>query len=526
MGRVTRHAPSIVRTDQRADALALIATIVDQFASEAPLPEAVASILDALRDGLALDACAVWSAADPEEPLGMTGDGTLDAARLPAPYGHARRPPRGVAWLRLETDRARPAVGLLALAHASALSSRDRLVLSAAGRLVANLLVAAERSRRVARDEASRLQEIDEQRRFIGRIVDSLPVGLYVVDREYRVQAWNRKRETGLQGVLREEALGRTIFEILRRQPADLLRREFDEVFRDGVMTQFEMESSASGEPRTFRVSKIPMRINDAEVTHVITIGEDITDWKRAEARVAETQRLAALGQLSAGVMHEINNPLATIAACAESLSLHLQDQDPLPPALHDAFAEYTRIIEHEVHRSKRIVDGLLDFSRPRVEEKAVVDPNAVVEQTLFLLKHHGRFKQMRVALELDRVPAPVRANAEQLVQVLMALLLNAADAMPPGGQVTVRTYVLPGAGDGAGDAVIEVRDEGHGISASALGKVFEPFYTTKSPGRGTGLGLSIGYGIVADHGGRIEVDSVVGRGSTFRVRLPIERAA
>lgn len=411
--------------------------------------------------------------------------------------------------------------GTLATVRRTPMSPLERTVLTTAAFLVGSALAADESARRAAEAVVERTRQIDEQRRFIERIVDSLPVGLYVVDREYRVHAWNRKRETGLQGVLREEALGRTIFEILRRQPADMLRQEFDEVFRTGAMTQFEMPSNAAGELRTYRVSKIPMRINDAAVTHVITIGEDITEWKRAHERVAEAQRLAALGQLSAGVMHEINNPLATIAACAESLALQLNEGD-VPDTLRDAIAEYTHIIDHEVHRSKRIVDGLLDFSRPRGDAREPVDPNEVVEHTLFLLKHHPRFKHVKVEASLDAdIEPPVYGSREQLAQVLMALLLNASDAMDGTGRVVIRSR-----NDGAdGGVVIEVEDQGRGIAGTELGRLFEPFYTTKSPGRGTGLGLSICYGIVADHGGRIEVDSQLGVGSTFRVHLPAGQA-
>jgi two-component system NtrC family sensor kinase len=397
-----------------------------------------------------------------------------------------------------------------------------RLLLSAVANIVVSAVLSAEQTRRHEAESASSTRERKAQHRFIEKIVDSLPVGLYVIDREYRVRAWNRKRETGMQGVLRADALGRTIFDVLQRQPADVLRREFDEVFQSGALQQFEMESAVTGETRTFRVSKIPMRLDDRAVTHVITIGEDITDWKRAQQRIAQAEKLAALGQLSAGVMHEINNPLATIAACAESIGLQLPGAE-LNPALRDAFREYCRIIDHEVHRSKRIVDGLLDFSRPKAAARVEVDVADAVEQTLSLLKHHSRFKRMTVETALVRSPRTlVCANADQLVQVLMALLLNAMDAMDGTGTIHVRT----GGAASGGDALVEVTDQGHGIPGSEIAKIFEPFYTTKSPGRGTGLGLSICYGIVAEHGGRIEVESTVGKGSTFRVILPAVAAA
>jgi two-component system, NtrC family, sensor kinase len=171
------------------------------------------------------------------------------------------------------------------------------------------------------------------------------------------------------------------------------------------------------------------------------------------------------------------------------------------------------------VHRCKRIIDGLLDFSRPKGMVREVVDINDVVERTLFLLKHHARFKKLRVNEEFDRrMPARLLGNPEQLIQVFMALLINAMDAMGDAGAITIRTR--PGFPPSEG-IVAEVIDEGPGIARSEMGKIFEPFYTTKPPGRGTGLGLSICYGIVADHGGRIEVESAPGKGSTFRILLP-----
>ena len=408
-------------------------------------------------------------------------------------------------------DAARRSLGAPAAASPAAATQEERAFLSAVDDILAPVLERAAYARQLESEVVERTRQIDRERRMTARIIDSLPVGLYVVDREYRISVWNTKRETGMQGVSRDEAIGRTIFEILHRQPASVLRREFDEVFATGRLQTFQMESRASGEVRTYRISKIPMRLDDGPVTHVITVGEDITDWREAQERFAQAEKLAAIGTLAAGVMHEINNPLATIAACAESLELSIEDQ---PPPLRDGL----RLIQSEVARCKGITDSLLDFSRPKATDMTLVDVNAAIERTLFVLRHHSRFKKLSVDTHLDpSLGAVVLANEEQLVQVFMALLINAMDAMREQGTIELRTR----SADDKQTVIAEVVDHGEGIRRADLPKIFEPFYTTKAPGRGTGLGLSICYAIVAEHGGRIEVDSTPGEGSVFRIVLP-----
>jgi PAS domain S-box-containing protein len=412
--------------------------------------------------------------------------------------------------LLVRLDAARQPVGALVLAPPPQLSVEEQGFLATVADILAPVLRQSAYAQRLESEVIERTRQIDRERRITERIIDSLPVGLYVIDRDYRISVWNRKRETGLQGVSREDALGRTIFEILHRQPAAVLRREFDEVFATGRLQIFHMESRASGELRTFRISKIPMRLDDGPVTHVITVGEDVTEWRDAQERFSQAEKLAAIGTLAAGVMHEINNPLATIHACAESLELSTEDPSP---QLRDAL----RLIQAEVQRCKGITDSLLDFSRPKAAEKTFVDVNATIERTLFLLKHHPRFKRLTVRTELDASLGPVvYGNEEQIVQVFMALLLNAMDAMGERGTIVLRTKW----GADARSVLAEVVDEGEGIRSADLPKIFEPFFTTKAPGRGKGLGLAICYAIVAEHGGRIEVDSNPGEGSVFRIVL------
>jgi two-component system NtrC family sensor kinase len=469
---------------------------------------AIASELDGVKASLwlrGLDGLRrAWAVANDETTVAGVEDQLRD-----------QPPPDGFVVARLVAGGQE--LGAVSVRPGRALSSEDQLFLSTAADLLAPALRDAEHAARLESEVATRTRQIDAQRRFTEKIIDSLPVGLYVIDRAYRIQAWNRKRETGIQGVSREEAIGRTIFEILHRQPAELLRSEFESVFETGRMQQFPIESTAFGESRTYRITKIPMELDGEKVSHIITIGEDITEWRQAEMRFAHAEKLAAIGTLAAGVMHEINNPLATIGACAESLELGLVEETLNPASDHAELREALALIQQEVHRCKGIIDGLLDFSRPKTTVKVLVDLNAVIEKTLRLVKHHPRFLRVVMRVEPNARITPVLANEEQLVQVFMSLLLNALDAMEDKGVITLRTR-----SDDKGEMTIaEVVDNGHGIRSADRTKIFEPFFTTKPPSRGTGLGLSICYAIVTEHGGRIEVDSVVGEGSVFRILLP-----
>src|SRR6266508_2221606 len=505
--------------------LAVLAEVANVLAAGPPLEEALGGVVGALRRGLALRRCRLWlRSADGTRYLPIASAG--DEAQLPgfAPpvadwvaAGLHQEPAAGGSLLRLPLVHDDEALGCLEVIIPEGRHQRvAHDVLIVVAQMLAPVLAATELSQDLASEVALRTRELEAQRNFAARIIDSLPVGLYVIDRAYRIRAWNRKREAGTQGVSREEALGREVFEVLDRQPRELLRQEFDRVFTTGEIQQVEMESLATGEARYYRITKIPMRLDDDEISHVITIGEDVTDWRRAKQRLTQTEKLAAVGQLAAGVMHEINNPLATILACCEALGLRLGD---LPTAERQAQEEYLKIIDTEVQRCRRIVDGLLDFSRPKRGHQRPVDINAVIEQTLFLLKHHDRFKYLTVDRQLAAgLPAP-SADPERLIQCFMALMLNALDAMNARGVLTVRTCVNPHRGD---EILVDFIDTGAGIRQEDLSKIFEPFFTTKPQGRGTGLGLSVAYGIVEEHRGRIEVESQVGVGSNFKVYLPV----
>jgi PAS domain S-box-containing protein len=446
----------------------------------------------------------------------------LTAESPPPSAGAPNVPSTEPVRYTLPLTAANESVGLLVLLLPEAPGTEVQSVLKVAADMLASTVARALHTSVLESEVVARVREVAEQRRFIERVVDSFPAGLYVVDREYRIHAWNRKRETGMQGVSREDAIGRTIFEVLHRQPAALLKREFDEVFASGHLQQFQMESTATGDVRTFRISKIPMRLDDEIVTHVITLGEDITEWKAAIDRNAQSEKLAALGQLAAGVMHEINNPLATIAACAESLSLIPSVTENSGVQTGSPPSELLRIIDMEVHRCKKIVNGLLDFARPKPASRQPLDLNTVVQHTLFLLQHHPQYKRVKVVTELEEsTPIMVHGDADQLVQVMLALTINALDATALGQRIVIRTRAHRGT-EVAPHGILEVVDEGPGIPRAHQSKVFEPFFTTKPKGQGTGLGLAISYGIVSDHGGLLELVPGELPGATFRVSIPL----
>ncbi len=505
--------------------LRVLADVVDILAAGFVTEDALARVGAVLRRGLGLSDARLWLRA-PE------GGGFRQVVGSPSPGGPDATFAPAHDWFRRDVEREQVAGGGMRLRFPLVFEDQGlgALELRVSGaradgpvndvgrvvaRLLASIIAASELSQDLASEVALAAREADAQRTFIARIIDSLPVGLYVIDRDYVIRVWNRQRESGTQGVARDDAVGREVFGVLDRQPRELLRREFDRVFETGEIQLMEMESTASGESRYFRVSKIPMRLDDTRISHVITIAEDVTEWRRAQQRLAQTEKLAAVGQLAAGVMHEINNPLATILACAEALTRRAED---LAAPARAGFEEYLNIIDAEVQRCRRIVDGLLDLSRPKTGEKRRVDVNQLVEQTLFLLKHHDRFKRITVQRQFSVALPAVKVDPERLIQGFMSLMLNAMDAMNSRGVLTVRSSRSPGPAD---EVLVEFIDTGTGIRTEELSKIFEPFYTTKPQGRGTGLGLSICYGIIEDHRGRIEVESQVGVGSNFKVYLP-----
>jgi two-component system NtrC family sensor kinase len=232
----------------------------------------------------------------------------------------------------------------------------------------------------------------------------------------------------------------------------------------------------------------------------------------RAQEELINAEKLASLGRMAAGVAHELNSPLTGIVTFAHLL------KDRLPPQDKEAQEDLQVIIE-QAERCSKIIKGLLGFSRKAAYEKVELSLNDLLEATLGMVRNQARFHNIQFRIEMAPDLRPVVADPNQLQQVFLNMLINAADAMEERGQITMCTRNIKV--DERDFVEVEFTDTGPGIPPEHLGKIFEPFFTTKPVGKGTGLGLSVSYGIVKRHGGDILVRSSPGKGASFFIRLP-----
>jgi signal transduction histidine kinase len=237
--------------------------------------------------------------------------------------------------------------------------------------------------------------------------------------------------------------------------------------------------------------------------------------------QLVRSERLASLGFLAAGVAHEINNPLASIAFCAEGLERRLSELLSRAPQEQETITKYLKMIQQEAFRCKHITQGLLEFSRVGEGQRQPTDLAEVVQSVLDMAQHLRNCQGKRVAFEPPGRPVVALANPQEIKQVVLNVVVNALDSMDEGGVLTIEL-----APSGA-SAEMTFADTGCGMTPEVLDNIFEPFFTAKKSGKGTGLGLSISQRIVSQHGGEIEASSPgPGRGSTFTVRLPLQPAA
>jgi two-component system, NtrC family, sensor kinase len=359
----------------------------------------------------------------------------------------------------------------------------------------------------------ARTRELDRQRRFVEVVLEALPLGVFVLDEGLRVV---RANPEGARVLACEPGTRSAFPSMLPADAAGEVERFLRQAFAARSAEAMEREMVVDGESKMFRLSVAPLgEGDDGGAAHVVLLVEDVTRAKQLERQMLLTERLTTAGRLAAGVAHELNNPLATIAGCAESLQSRLKEAGlSARPELAD-FPRYLGLIEEEAFRCKEITGSLLQFVREPGSRRTTTDLNALVLKTVELLSHQSRFTDSDIVTDLDADLPPVVVNEGQLRQVFLGIAANGLEAMDGRGRLTIRSRR-------AKEVVhIDFEDEGPGIPEHIGARVFDPFFTTKPPGQGTGLGLAIAQGIVADHGGRIELRAPARGGTVFRVVLP-----
>lgn len=385
--------------------------------------------------------------------------------------------------------------------------------------------------------ELTRAQELTDS------IMRSMVDALVVLDSNGMIQAANQAT-LKLTGFSQKELLGKPMEVLFHIESAGGLMFQgprIQSLFRKESSLDLEVDfMSKTGERIPMNLRGSLLKDNTGEITGVLMVARDLRqikkllseaaaadahrakadelekaylDLQQLQTRLIQTEKMASLGKLSAGVAHEINNPLGGIMLYSHLL---LEDVNKGKPSLQKENLE--KIVKLAA-RSKEIVKNLLDFARqsePRTETHHIHD---ILEGVLSILEKQVLFHNVKIERKYDNALPPVHVDAAQMQQVFMNIFINAAEAMNGQGSLVIHT----GPAEGKNQVFIQIADTGPGIPREHISQLFEPFFTTKKAGEGTGLGLSICYGIIRRHRGRIEVDSETGRGTAFTIFLPVE---
>jgi PAS domain S-box-containing protein len=354
---------------------------------------------------------------------------------------------------------------------------------------------------------------LEEVKGLARNILQSIPTGILTLSRSGVITAVNPTAEAALN-----------------RSAADLLGNSYESVFAEGETIRAVLEGAVRHQqhvnqkdlfyqnkdrtPHTIRVSTAELTGDDAEPSGVILQAQDVTDWLALEQRVRVADKLAALHTLSAGVAHELRNPLS-----AMDLNLHLLEEELRERAsLPEQGVRYLRVLNTECRRLSVILDTFMKFARPGSVGLNEVNVYALIEHILALMQFEAEEHKVQFEQRVEEGLPSVLGDETQISQVLVNIVLNALHAMPNGGRCRIAAEVHH-----ATDTrwlIVSVKDTGIGIKKEELARVFEPFYTTKASG--TGLGLAIAYRIMEDHGGTIQVSSTPGIGTTVTVTFPV----
>ncbi len=403
-------------------------------------------------------------------------------------------------------------VGLGRTGDGDFLSSEDMELLES----LAGYICIAIQNAQLYRRLEQKITDFERLKDFHENIVESINIGIFAVDLDDRVESWNAQMEV-----------------MYARSRAEVLRRPLSEIFPAEFVTRFEAACGRdadgstgthnlykfrlvlpTGDTRIANIAIAPLLSKSFETVGRIILVDDITDRIELETQLTQSEKLSSIGLLAAGVAHEVNTPLAVISSYTQMLTKQLRDDARLTPVLEK--------ITQQTFRASEIVNGLLNFSRTSGAEFTSIELNQLLHDSAILLDHQFKTAQIRVDMHLEPGLPRVHGNQGKLQQVLLNLLLNAKDAMQgvKNATLTIRTESTDK------QVVILIQDSGSGIEREHLHRIYDPFFTTKTnpqagQHKGTGLGLAVTYGILQEHGGKIQVDSEVGVGTTFRLEFP-----
>ncbi|MCX5892414.1 MAG: PAS domain S-box protein, partial [Deltaproteobacteria bacterium] len=352
-------------------------------------------------------------------------------------------------------------------------------------------------------------EEVRRVERHLALVVESAQDIVLSTDMEGVILTWNTAAER-LSGFSLHEVRGQNFFDFC----ADDDLRERERVLanlqagKDAQTAEWDLKTRNGGRiPVSWIFS--PMKDHQSQTAGVVAVGRDLTERRKFEAQLLQSQKLAALGVMAGGIAHEIRNPLAVCSSAAQFI---MED---------DISADFRRECAEKIHagiqRASMIIENLLRFARPSVKtEPKEVDLTALLEETVSLVSNQARIQKIELQAQLPPQPVLIGGMEGLLQQAFLNLLLNAIKAMPDGGVMSITL------GISEGEAWVTISDTGLGIAPDDLNNIFDPFFTTAPAGKGSGLGLSICYSIIKQHFGTITVESREDRGSTFAVRLPI----
>ncbi len=373
------------------------------------------------------------------------------------------------------------------------------------------------------RDRAERARLAGEQR--YRQLFEDAPDVIFTLDLEGHFTSLNKAAER-ISGYRRSELLGANITRLLEPEPARFVFECIRRALGGETSAEFELPMRTKDGRRIYLEVSARLQFANGRPAGIQGIARDVTERKRLEERLRQSQKLEAIGELAGGVAHDFNNLLSAILGYSDLLQAR-----PEPDGL---VREAAQAIQKAAERAQQLAARLLGFARQGKVQNIPVDLHALLEELLELLERTLP-RTIRVVKRFQAEPALSRGDPAQLRQVFLNLALNARDAMPEGGVLTFQTepaeleaesFRALGAPAPGAYVKVSVADTGIGIAAEHLPRLFEPFFTTKPAGGGSGMGLAMVYGIVKNHGGTVEVSSRPGCGSTFTVYLPLERSA